>query len=659
MNFLMPGMFLLALLGIPIFLLYMLRLRRRDQVVSSTLLWQQIVKDQQANAPWQRLKYNLLMLIQLLILAALVLAMARPAVPTPTQVTGPTVILLDASASMLASDVSPNRFEAARATARTLVDQSAANVPISIIIAGVQPHLLVSNEVNHNLVKEALDTAQAEQGNSDWKTAFTLALGAASKMTQLGGETTTTIIISDGGIPSSGLPELAGQVRYLPVGKSGENLAISALAVRPAANGNQLFANVHNYGSETRRAVLSTYADEQLLDSQQIELGAGKDQRVILSNLPNGPHTYTTRLASPQGAATPLDIFSLDDTAYTVYQPTSGGRVLLLSKGNVFLRQLLENLPGVQPYLILEQEGQPLQSPAEAYDVYVLDGIVPQNLPAGNILILNPPDNDYFQVQGDFSDTGNVQLADNSINRFVDWSNVHVLKAKKVTLPDWGQPLIQSSGGPLVFVGESQGRRMAVVTFDLHGSDLPLQVTYPILFSNLLQYLSRTPHLTAVSSASNHLQDNSANSVKENNLQLFPGDAIQINPQGDSGEQAVLTAPDGKTEAVSLKEGKAIFDKTQKTGVYSVSYPQHPEISKDRFSVNLFSAAESALTPQKNLQIGHKQVVSQAETVMTQQEFWPWPVGLALILLTLEWVLFHRLQTFPLKPRGKKQELAK
>ena len=99
MSFLTPLFLLLSLLAGPIILLYMLRLRRQEMQVSSTLLWQKLLRDREANAPWQRLRRNLLLILQLLILAFLVLALARPFWPVATVVSGNVVLLLDASAS--------------------------------------------------------------------------------------------------------------------------------------------------------------------------------------------------------------------------------------------------------------------------------------------------------------------------------------------------------------------------------------------------------------------------------------------------------------------------------------------------------------------------------------------------------------------------------
>src|SRR5581483_67502 len=98
MSFLAPLSLGLAAFSIPIVLLYMLRLRRRETQVSSTLLWRQVVNDREANAPWQKLRRNLLLLLQLLILAALVIALARPFMNVPTVTTGRIALLIDASA---------------------------------------------------------------------------------------------------------------------------------------------------------------------------------------------------------------------------------------------------------------------------------------------------------------------------------------------------------------------------------------------------------------------------------------------------------------------------------------------------------------------------------------------------------------------------------
>ena len=74
MNLLNPLALLFALLAVPIILLYLLRLQRREQPVSSTLLWRQVIMDREANTLWQKLRKNLLLFLQLLTLLFFVCA---------------------------------------------------------------------------------------------------------------------------------------------------------------------------------------------------------------------------------------------------------------------------------------------------------------------------------------------------------------------------------------------------------------------------------------------------------------------------------------------------------------------------------------------------------------------------------------------------------
>lgn len=95
-----------AAIAVPtLLILYFLKLRRRDVEISTTLLWKKAVMDMQANAPFQRLRKNILLLLQLLILAAVLLALAQPQFSGRSIVGQMHVIMLDRSASMGAEDV--------------------------------------------------------------------------------------------------------------------------------------------------------------------------------------------------------------------------------------------------------------------------------------------------------------------------------------------------------------------------------------------------------------------------------------------------------------------------------------------------------------------------------------------------------------------------
>jgi Ca-activated chloride channel family protein len=122
-----------AAVAVPtLLILYFLKLRRRDVEVSTTLLWKQAIQDMQANAPFQRLRRNILLLLQLLALAGALLALAQPEIRgelTPGQ---ELVLIIDRSASMQSTDGSPDdprarqtRLDRAKAQALEMVDERA------------------------------------------------------------------------------------------------------------------------------------------------------------------------------------------------------------------------------------------------------------------------------------------------------------------------------------------------------------------------------------------------------------------------------------------------------------------------------------------------------------------------------------------------------
>ena len=140
MGALNPLALLLALLAVPIVLLYLLRLQRREQSASNTFLWRRAVLEREANTPWQRLRPNILLILQLLTLAFFVFALARPYLDLPAaRPSARTILLLDASASMQATDVSPSRFEAARREAAAIIDALGVGEQLILIVVNDAP----------------------------------------------------------------------------------------------------------------------------------------------------------------------------------------------------------------------------------------------------------------------------------------------------------------------------------------------------------------------------------------------------------------------------------------------------------------------------------------------------------------------------------------
>ena len=117
MKFLSPEALAFAAALPVVVVFYLLKRKRVVKLVSSTLLWQKFLAETQASAPFQRLRHNWLLILQLLMLALVVFALGRPYFAGNTKSSGLRVLILDASASMQSTDEAPSRFEKARSEA--------------------------------------------------------------------------------------------------------------------------------------------------------------------------------------------------------------------------------------------------------------------------------------------------------------------------------------------------------------------------------------------------------------------------------------------------------------------------------------------------------------------------------------------------------------
>jgi Ca-activated chloride channel family protein len=623
MLFLTPQALLLGLLALPILLLYMLRLRRREVVVSSNMLWEQLLRDRQANAPWQRLKRNLLLLIQLLILCLLVLALSRPAIPVPAVASGPVIVLLDASASMNASDLSPSRFEAAKDYTRTLITNLDDQDNMTLILVGNQPVVLASAETDKDRLQAALDTAVVTQGMGAWEESFSLAAGALSSAANSASSLPTTIILSDGGLPGEQLPALPGVARYVPFGNSRDNLGISALSIRSTGNGAELFVRLSNYSAIEHTVLLSIYRFGYLFHAEQVTIPSGEHISLTITEIPNAPATFLASLSDLDNTDLPIDAFKLDDNAHAVFQPAAPGRVLLVTPGNLFMEQVLSIFPNLTPFRMLPDEPTNFTLSPGTFDLLVFDRVFPSDnaLPPGNLLLINPPSNPLFEVTGTYTVTASLHAASDPLLNNIDPDTIHIAQAAQVDLPVWAKPLLYTDQGPLLFTGEAFGRRIVVFCFDLHHSDLPLQVAFPILMAQLTNYLV-PPQGIQIS-----------NSLK-------PGDSLEIMPPLQA-DQVVVDTPSGLSYSLLIEGSSLIFTQTNELGLYAVNYLEEEHSTIEYFAVNLFSEQESDIQPAASISIARHPVTASPQDELSLRQLWHWFAAAALVFLLLEWWLYH------------------
>ena len=632
MSFLAPGAFFLGLLLPVIVAMYLLKLRRTEREVPSTYLWRRMVRDVEANAPWQRLRRNLLLLLQLLFLAALIFALARPF--TYAQGTGgqAAIFILDTSASMRATDVQPSRLEAAKERARQMVDELPEGARVTVIAAGEKAEVRLASNQDRRQAHQALEGIQAGYGGSDMAVALELASAIAARQPD-----TSILVFSDGGVHLPARLALKGNLQYLPMGISGENQAISLLSLQSSHAGENLtaFAQVSNYGDATATRRLALYADGQPLNAYDLQIPPKGQQAVLAEDVPAGTQLLEARLDGQ-------DALPDDDRALAVGREASNAQVTLVTAGNLFLERATDLLLGqnVQP---LDPTNLPASLPTA--DLTIFDAYVPitQTMPAGNLLFIAPPrSSEFFTVTGTVENpTMRVVDPDEPLLKQVNLGQVGVLDASAITLPTWADAVVAgdtaSGSTPLLFRGEVGGRRVAVLAFDLHRSDLPLQMAFPLLWANLMDWLA----------------PGSQGNIP---AQVNPGENISFAlPAG--ADSVTVTRPDGERLRLEPVDGRITFADTGELGRYDLQWGLDGSAS---FTVNLFLPQESELKPLDALP--GLQAEGQGEAAVQQQgrrEWWRPLALLALGLLSGEWLVYQRAALARLRDKLRSIRLLK
>ena len=618
MNLLSPLALALGVTLPIVVVFYLLKVRRHDEEISSTFLWNDLIRDLAAHEPLQRLKWSLLLLLQLLALALITFAVARPFSEQLGQKPVQAVLLLDGSASMQAQDVQPSRFARAVESARSTLAGLPENSLATAILVAAHPQVLVAATIDRRQVDRALADAQPSGAAADMREALLLARS-------LGGDPNARRIylFTDGAftLPAD-LPDDLGSVEVVPVTQqSTGNMAVTTLSTRPDPQDNrrqQLFTRVQNFSDSPARATVTISVDGQSVEERDIDLAANGQSDQVFEQLPAGARWASVSIGDKRGD----NGLTIDDTAYAVLVQHKPAQVLLVSPGNPYLEKVLTLLPNVDLYRIPAQRYLAVE--ADRFDIIVFDAYLPPLLPRGNLLVVNPPD------RGSFRTTGQIRRPrvatwdrEDPILSFVDIRDLNVNAASKVDLPRWAKPLVSTADGiPLMAAGQDGDRRVAILPFDLKQSNLPLMSAFPILMANLVNYLS-PPGV-----------------VQSSEVQTGAPESLLPLPQV---ERVRVAGPDNHATEFSTGQGPITYATTDVPGLYHVQQivqGGQQTVEDDLFAANLANPDESDIRPRLTGLSNPGPLDAGLATL--QKEFWGLLAALVLPLLMFEWFWFHR-----------------
>ena len=481
MHFLSPAAFLFGLTIPVVVVFYLLKRKRVVKLVSSTLLWQKFLAETQASAPFQKLRRNWLLILQILLLLLAVLALSRPFFATRARTSQLRVLILDASASMQSTDESPSRFSVAQKQALSWVDSLRDEDKMVVL------QVAASTEVKQSETSEkaALRRAILACAPMDSPTRLVPALKMAESLIRDRGRDSNPEIhlFSDGAVPDlADFGNKALPLIFHRVGQGANNLGITALDVRanpenPAQRA--IYVSLVNFSTNSQETELELSLDGRLVETKPLKIAAGETAAKVFLATQEKDGVFTVH-------STAKDDLEVDNQASIVSLLPHPIKVLLVSPGNRFLERALRAAANVQLSIAAD-----LTDEAADFDFVALDGVTPKVWPKGNVLALHVANTNWFDSVSQMEAPAIVDWrSTHPVLRYVGFDNVQISKSLLVKTPTWAVSLVDSSQAPLIIAGELARQRIVWVGFDPLESNWPLRISFPIFIANAVDWLN-------------------------------------------------------------------------------------------------------------------------------------------------------------------------
>lgn len=615
MRFLSP--YMLWTLGIiPILIIiHTLKPKPRQVDVTNLFLWNAVLKEKSRNLSFERLKRNLPLLLQILIVVLAALALAEPTWTYLTAKKGNMILVIDTSASMKTRSGSGIRFDLARQKAMRLIQKRDQSQKILIVEAGNKAVVKTGFIDNSRQAQDLVKKLQPSDAAANLEPAIYLALSFVDPAKE-----DLLYLITDGaGNDFSTLVKNQPKIRPIIISGGEHNVGITKFEFRQQVDHSdqyEFMVEVKNFDFSPVECFTRLSIDRVVLFESDISFEAQEKKMLIIpySGLINGIARATLEID---------DDFTVDNQAYLSLSAAKEIWVLLVSKGNHFLEKLLAAYPSFRVNSVKEIIPSSWPEQTARHDIVIVDRMDFPETDRGNFFLI-----DAYSPSIPVYKIGQVRLPEilawnrkSPLMANVNLSGLIVEEATKLQAAEQLQPVIESARTGLMYAIEETGLRAVLIGFDFTRSDLPLKVAFPVMMSNIFNWLN--PHKLEFSV-----------------LQTQAGDPfdIYLKPQTHT---LYTRAPCEKWEKHQVKINPFRYENTGRVGIYTIA-----ENGKERyFTVNLTDESESD-TNSKSLEHlpDQSEPTLVSEEISAQQPLWMFFIILGCALLMIEWYSWLKIK---------------
>lgn len=580
-------LFFLAAVPI-IIILYLLKPRGEDYRISSNLLWQKLLKNQQSKTFFEKFIHNILMYVQILIMVLLVIALMAPFIRMDGKSGGRKILLLDTSGSMQheASD-GRTRLEEAVDRACDYV-RTMENTRFSVITADSTGVELWAVDVAD---KEGIIKTLRQISCSDGSGSLQSAQSILDTLSGEDAENGADLIVFTDGTGAADFESLYsdGEKELYVVGEASANIANEYMVFSKRADGlYDVMVSLTNYSEEEASLDIGLYEEDgQLIELASKQLAASETAICLFEGVDWQGEALEAGISGISFTDGAKDSLEADNTTQAV--KTKGNLIqgLLVGDGNIFLEKAYEAVTGES----VAKSDTDIMTEDSTYNVVIYDaGQAPVNT-VGSSLIFGDGREQATEVLNNVV----LDLTDCDLTAGLSGFHIGVNKAYCFTVPDGAESFLEYEGKCVGYYGEINGRKEVVVGFDIRESDFPLRAEFPVFLANAMTYLSDTSWLAT-------------------NI-YYAGEALALQPWAE---------PDADTLPANM----------DKAGLYRIGNEDYQEAYVVRFQ----SATESDGRAVAESVSGLGELRMQKVKQTLRNVF----VVLVLVLLVLEWIIYVR-----------------
>lgn len=480
MSFLYP-LGLLGLIAVPLLIIiYIIKNKYTEQVVSATYLWTLSEKFLKRRNPINKLTGIISLILQILAVVFISFAISQPVFAIPDGAFD-YCFILDGSGSMNIVQGDKTRLELGKDEIRSMINGSANGCAYTLVYVGDSTSVVFENTQDKQLALTLLD----EITGSHCATGMTDALGLVQKYFDEN-PSVKNYLITDKSYSN------VQNAEVITISSHEENYAVSDVKFEIKDGKLKVNGNLYSYESAADLHV-SLYFDGSAQASATNVVSVNKLESTPFEFESDCLDFGSLTVGIEEGDALALD----NSTQLFNSKFDSSYKTLIVSDAPFFIQAALSALGNVQTDVVSPEK----YDDVTGYGLYIFDSYSPEKLPRGGaVWFLNPVssvEGSGFSVQSEvnLSYPGKLEYSTSTATRVRTLlkntvnDSFYVAKYTKCGFYRSFTTLLTCEGNPALFVGSnSYGNREVVFSFSFSDSDFTMSPDYAALINNLLGY---------------------------------------------------------------------------------------------------------------------------------------------------------------------------